>query len=487
MQYQFTERLEYIKTIEFLSPGIGNPDPSLALHVEKIRYFQEEGVTGTITKREFSYSWDNNIWSNWNTLTLGNLTAISFRDHPNFYLKLKYTRSGIASGNIQRWYLIYDELYPTPPSPPLPPGCDCSSFAGEGPEYYLDRTNHTGPFSGLDVENYGIGDASIYEGRTDTSAGTTFRFREIKGAGGAVVTTEASSGAVLISVDASGVQSTYQNPNPVLKTVGGIDTGETFFDPAKSFAETMQAIFYPTLYPSFQNPQNFFSHNVANLQEIAASISVTFTSTLNRGTINPAYGTNGFRCGLGNTVYYTGSGLPPSVGSYPVSPNINTVSGYTVLIGTQLWTSAWAYDAGQQPLDSNGDPYNSPWPAQTSGYVSASFEGVYALYGTTSTISNPDTKQALASMLTGNNIVFSLVAQPSASPKQSFDIPDEWTGAPTNRPLIGLEQFNTLTSTWDSILLSQWVTSSVTHGAINYTRYTWNGDPIGARQIRLKF
>lgn len=200
MQYQFTERLEYIKTIEFF-----NTNP---LHIEKIRYFQEEGVTGTITKREFIYSWDNVTWSNWNTLTIGNLTAISFRDHQDFYLKLRYTRTGIGSGNIERWYLIYDELAPTPPAPPSPGGCDCSTFGGENPEYFLNRENHIGPYADLNVYNVADGSAiGVYSHKDDTSLGTNIYFKGLKGAGG--VTIQDNNGIISISADVSVAAGTY--------------------------------------------------------------------------------------------------------------------------------------------------------------------------------------------------------------------------------------------------------------------------------------
>jgi hypothetical protein len=248
----------------------------------------------------------------------------------------------------------------------------------------------------------------------------------------------------------------------------------------------MQAMFFPTLYPAFTNPSNTFADNVANLQEIGASINISFTSSFSRGTINPAYGTSGFRSGIGNTVYYTGTGLPGSVGSSPSSPNVQAVNGYTVLIGTQSWTSAWAYNIGEQPLDSAGNPYNSPWPAGTTGYASTSFEGVYALYGTTSSISNPATKQSLVSMLSGNNIVFNMVAE-SGGNKQSFDMPTAWTGAPTNRPLSTVQTYNTVSGQWDTTGLGQWTASAITHGGINYTRYTFNGPDRSSIQIRLVF
>lgn len=479
MQYVLNDPRRYITTIEFknLTP---------ILNIERLHSFREEGQVGTFLKKEFRYSFDNNIWQPWQSFTNSNLHSISFQDNVNFYIHIKYTRASVVSGNINAIYLNFDSGTTPLPSPDAS-NFDAATLQGEDGAFYLNRENHYGPYTGLNFRNVIDGSSvGVWYNTVDTSLDTTVYFKRIEGTGGAVIT-ESSAGIISISVDASGIDPEYQNPAPTAVSVGGIPNASTFFATPKTFEETMQAMFYPTLYPALQDPGNSFSDNVANLQEIGTSINIQFTSSFSRGSINPQYtAASPYRSGLGNTVLYTGTGLV-NVGSYPLSPNIQTVSGYVVLIGTQTWTSAWSYDVGVQPKDSVGNDYMSPWPAGTTGYQSTSFEGVYALYGTTSTISNPDTKQALVSMLTGNNVVFALVAQPTSSPAQSFDIPDAWTGAPTNRPLVGLEQFNTLTSTWDSILLSQWTTSSITHGGINYTRYTWNGDPIGARQIRLKF
>jgi hypothetical protein len=278
--------------------------------------------------------------------------------------------------------------------------------------------------------------------------------------------------------------------------VGGITSGSTFFDSSKGFAETMAAIFYPTQFPNLTAPSNGFSDNVSSLQEIGDSLNITFTATFSRGSINPQYdASSAFRSGLANTVFYSGSGLPASVGSYPSSPNVQNVNGYTVLIGNQSWSSYWAYDAGVQPYDSVGNPYMSPLPAGNTSSASVSFEGVYPLYATTSSISSPSA-QSLVSMLSANNIVFSMVAE-TGGDKQTFDIPDAWTGAPTSRPLSGIETFNTVSSTWEyqggnaSASLTFWTTSSTTHtiqgNVVNYTRYTYNGTDRSAIQIRLKF
>ena len=201
MQYQFTERLPYIKSVEFFSPGIRNSlEP---LHVERIRYFQEEGVTGHFTKQEFRYSWDNATWSNWNTLTQANLSSISFRDKPNFYLHVKYSRAGAGSADISRWYLIYDEIAPTPPSPPVDLSINAWWFRGEGPEYFLDRGNHFGPYTDLNVSNVDDGStAGVYFGREDSSLGTNLYFKRVKGTEGITVE-DGSNGIITLGLDAS--------------------------------------------------------------------------------------------------------------------------------------------------------------------------------------------------------------------------------------------------------------------------------------------
>ena len=125
MQFQLT-RYEYVKNIEFKTGQLQD--------LTAIRYFKEEGVTGTFTKKEFRYSWDSATWTNWNTLTQGNLSAIVFRDQPSFYLEVRYSREGISSGNIQRWYLFADSTSPAPPTPRrrkrAPRECPRSSDAG---------------------------------------------------------------------------------------------------------------------------------------------------------------------------------------------------------------------------------------------------------------------------------------------------------------------------------------------------------------------
>ena len=489
MQYQFNERYEQVKSIEFR-----NTSPLSPLHIEQIRYFKEDGVTGTFTKKEFRYSWDNATWTNWNTLTQGNLSAIQFRDQPDFYLQVKYSRVGIASGNILRWYLYYDSAIPTPPVPDPSIIIDADTLKGEGPEYYLDRANHTGPYTDLNISNVVDGStAGVYSHRVDTSLGTEFFFKRIEGVQDIIVT-DTPSGKIQIGLDASLIGGvSYENPDPVGETVGGIISGDSFFIGGKTFAETMEAIFYPLAYPTLTNPSSTFVENAAYLQKIGSSISIQFTSTLNRGSISPQYDADSpYRSGFGNSVHYTGTGLI-DVGSYPSSPNIQTVNPYVVLSGVQTWTNYWSYDAGVQPYDSKGFPYDSSLAAGNTSTDSTSLEGVYPLFATTGSI-DILAEQGLFSMITENNIELNLVTQPPFSPdKQRFDIPDLWLAS---RPLQGVETYNTLTSSWEYeggsafSSLTYWNTSSTTHiinGIVNYTRYSYNSEDRGASQIRLKF
>lgn len=284
----------------------------------------------------------------------------------------------------------------------------------------------------------------------------------------------------------AGAGAGYSNPLPVEKTVGGIEIPDTFFLGGKTFAETMDQMFYPLVLPTFVAPSNGFGDNVSNLQEIAAAIAIQFTATFDKGQILINGVPTQDRSGPPNNYNYLGTGLPANFPSVLLT-DVQNLVGYVVLIGLQSWQSSVDYDAGPQPLDSKGNPSGSPLPAGTTGLQATSLEGVYPLFGTTVTIT-VFTKQTLQSMMLANNIVFNMVAE-SGGNKQTFDIPDAWLAQP--RPLVDVETFNTFTLTWVSTGLAEWTTSPTTHTVqalvINYTRYVFNGVDRGAIQIRLKF
>jgi hypothetical protein len=197
MQYQFIERQEFIKTIEFF-----NSSP--LLNIQKITYFNEEGISGVFLNKEFRYSFDNAVWTNWNTLTQNNLSSINFNDNPNFWLQIRYTRAGISSGNIQRFYLFFESTVITPPVP-APTLTDADLLQGEPGLFYLDRVNQIGPYVGLTIKNIEDNNpltSGVYFSRTDGSLGSTFFFKKIKGKSGIIIE-DVSDGLITLNLDAS--------------------------------------------------------------------------------------------------------------------------------------------------------------------------------------------------------------------------------------------------------------------------------------------
>lgn len=486
MQFVFNDRRELVNTITFK-----NENP--ILNVEKIRFFKEVGLSGTFLKKEFRYSFDKIVWSNWTTLTQQNLSSIKFKDNPEFYLQVVYNREKVNTGNIQSFYLFYDSLVPPVPDPSANI-IDADLLQGKDGAYYLNNENHYGPINSLVVEN--VGDPSAvgtFHGRLDTSLGTNIYMKSIK-QGDGIIVSDSSEGNITIQTDPSTLGTSYSNPEPVVNTVGGIIQGEQFFENGKTFQETMESMFFPTLGPDYDNPYNTFNNNVNRLQEIGDSINITFTSTFDRGAINVNGVMQNVRSGNPNTYIYSS---PPS-GTLPASVPKNTLgdtqveSNYVIEQGNQTWRGAVAYDAGPQPYDNKGNPVDSPLPAGTTDpFKLSTIEGVYPIFATTSDI-NVLTPQPLVSMITGNDIVIPMV--PETTGRQSFSIPETWVN---NRHLIGIQTYNTFTMQWEyeggspAASLTTWLTTPTTHivqgNSISYIKYEYNSTLRSAIDIRLKF
>ena len=241
----------------------------------------------------------------------------------------------------------------------------------------------------------------------------------------------------------------------------------------------MDLMLYPELNPSLSNPSNGFSISPSGLQEIGLLINVvTLSATFNKGSISPAYGTTGFRSGNPNLYVYTGTDATNNPSTSLTDTEL--ISNYTVIVGSNSWSGRVSFDAGPQPLTNKGNNFSTPLSAGNTGAITRTITGVYPTFATTSTI-NTLTKQSLQSM---NSLVqVSLVAETGNGDKQTVEIPDAFS------TITGLQQFNTLSNTYDTISLSTFTTSATTQTiqgiSVNYTRYTYNGGTIGARQLRF--
>ncbi len=301
-------------------------------------------------------------------------------------------------------------------------------------------------------------------------------------------------------VGAGGGTVTYTNLNltPIDFPTSGttlIPAGESFN--AQTVKEMFDKILYPELFPVLVDPSLAppFALTVdgvtpsSNFQEIGVTVRLDFTANFDQGTITPAYTTNGLRSGLPNSYDYTGTDLPLAFPSTSLS-DTKTVATYEILgpIGTpngipggiQSWTCLVDYDAGPQPLSSTGNPYLSPLPADSTAADTVSIIGVYPTFATTVSIGTK-TQQPLQLMSTF--IEVAMVAETGSS-KQTLDVPVAWS------TITGLQQYNTLSQTWDTINLATFqpatsITKTIQGLSVNYNRYTHNGSTVGARQLRF--
>ena len=254
----------------------------------------------------------------------------------------------------------------------------------------------------------------------------------------------------------------------VVKAVGGISIGTTY-TAGTSLEEILRDMLAPVLYPAFTNPSASISATGAKLLETGATLSTTITVTFNRGSINPAYGTSGYRSGPA-TDYSLNGGTAQAGNTFNV----------TVTSAQLTYQATVSYSAGEQPKDSAGNNYSSPLPAGSVNSNTITYEFVDALYANTSAAATM-TKQALVSKGAGSKQL-SLVATTAANPEQ-IDVPGSWT-------VSKIEVLNTLSGKWEDAT-SQFTKTTTSHddaagNPVSYNRYTCNlGMALGARDVKI--
>ena len=276
----------------------------------------------------------------------------------------------------------------------------------------------------------------------------------------------------------------FNNPNPTPFTVGGISAGQTFNN--KSVQEMWNMLLYPTQNPTLTAPNNTFSIAPSTNIRIIGDVipTLTFTSTFSRGSINPPYGTSGFRSGLPNKYNYTGTGLPATVNSTSLT-NTQTVTSITVGIGTMTWTCSVSYDGGEQPKNSVGANYSTPLAANTTSPKTVSIMGVYPYFATTVDIATL-TQQPLSAM-DASYVEFNVVGE-SGGNKQRFEFPDAWstiTGVQSYDTYLGWYWLSGSKANSLSTFTKTTTVRTINGHSVNYNLYTHNGSTIGGRQLRI--
>lgn len=252
--------------------------------------------------------------------------------------------------------------------------------------------------------------------------------------------------------------------------VGGISSG-TSYQEGTSYDTLWDNLLNPTLYPTLTAPSATISGSGTKLLEVGATQESTITVTFNRGSINPAYGTSGYRSGEA-TGYSLNGGTGQAGNTFT-----ETVTG-----SNNTFTATVAYGAGEQPKDSKGNNYQSPLAAGSVITGTVSYEFVNALWANTSNIATV-AKQSLTSR-SAKVKSFSFPATTVANP-EIFDVPASWT-------VTTVEVLNTLSNQWETAT-EQFTVTDTTHNdaggtSTAYKRYTCNlGMDLGARQVRVKW
>ena len=260
------------------------------------------------------------------------------------------------------------------------------------------------------------------------------------------------------------------NALDVTRNVGGVQVGD-HYDAETPIETILRDILNPTDYPILTDPSVTLVSSVATLLEDGSSVSAVLTANFNRGRINPAYGTSGYRSGEAQG-YSLNSGTEQAGAAFNVTVD-NSHKTYSVVV---------RYAAGEQPKDSIGEDYSTPLPAGFITSPTLKYEFVNALWSNSASI-NTIAKHSLISKSAGT-YEFNFAPQTVTYP-EVFDVPADWT-------VSKIEMYNTISGKYDSVK-DEFTKTTVTHNnaagtAVSYNRYTDNrGYAASSRKIKITF
>lgn len=256
----------------------------------------------------------------------------------------------------------------------------------------------------------------------------------------------------------------------VTRSVGGISAGKTYSKNTPLEA-ILRDMLNPIDYPVLIAPSATLAATGAKILEKGSTLNTTMTVTFNRGSINPAYGTSGYRSGIA-TDYSLNGGAAQAGNTFDVIVD-GSVTSYSAEVN---------YEAGEQPKDSAGNNYSSPLPAGSLSSNSIDYEFVDAMWANVSNISTIAKLSLISKTAKQRDLNFP--AQ-TAVAREIFDIPASWT-------VTEVLAKNDLSGAWENAD-DQFTITNVDHDdaagtSVAYKRYTCNLDyDLGARSIRVKW
>lgn len=244
----------------------------------------------------------------------------------------------------------------------------------------------------------------------------------------------------------------------------------------KTAEEILAMMLFGTVNPTLTNPS--FSAKLTNADSIKAGRVQTLTGQLvfNRGKINPAYGTSGYRAG---------APIEYQIGAEKIATNATTYNftvEITPIAGVNTLECQVSYGAGEQPLNSAGEPYSTALPAGTLKKT-LSFNASYPLY------SGTGASQEYTYFKDGADEGYEIQALSEGSgTRQSFAVAADVT-------VLGVKQYDVISQSWlwiggdPETSLENFDTTTLTAESLDeeldYILYTYNGAQAGERKLRI--
>jgi hypothetical protein len=237
-----------------------------------------------------------------------------------------------------------------------------------------------------------------------------------------------------------------------------------------SLEDVIKNMLTKTNYPTITEPKATISGTGNKLLETGATQSVTITVTFDRGSISPAYGTDGYRAGEATAYSLNGGG-----------EQVENTFSETVSESNASFTGTVKYAAGPQPKDDEGENYGEAKEAGSLTTSALVYEFVDPIYSNAANI-NTIAKEPLVKRSVGEK-TFVFPPCTVANP-EIFEVPAAWS-------VLAVEVLNDMSGKFEPC--DEFVASDVVHpNAANvetqYNRYTDSrGYAAGSRTIKVRW
>lgn len=281
------------------------------------------------------------------------------------------------------------------------------------------------------------------------------------------------------------------NTDEVTKySIGGIGAGVNL--KGHNIIDVMMTMLYGVMYPTIEEPS--FEVILENTMGTAgSSFSTSGTLIFNRGKIEPAYGTSGYRSGLPTSYVYNNIVVETQDLTLPINITIeHLIDGENEVLFEVL------YSEGEQPMDSAGNIYQT---ALAAGKISKSviIDGKMPIYticedGILTAI--PVETSYFSNIDIGGGEGYQVTMLPETSGGETQKV-----AVNSNIEILGVQVFDELSQTWqwlgsedalDSMNIfkkGETITEVIDGSEVSYTVYQSDPDseyhPVGERELRF--